>query len=302
MSGNKTRPLDEISNGLIQPRSPSEFDRLWKYSIYGRLFMELAMSRYEWKNLPPTVDERYIERVLIESGLGAFCQPPGIGVTMFLRASNVDITNSYGNPTSLNLMGENAIVQFVAKASECAPCWSNWTRSPDVDIISYYASRLQEFDRTIDINHKALRMPFVISVNQDTRNAAIEAFKMINEGLPGLVVYDDGLGENIAQKIGVFNTSAKGEDVLQVQEARTRVWNEGLTMLGIKSANTQKKERLITDEVNSVEEQLQVIRSSGLKERQRAAERCNELFGTNISVSFAGERGVEDDRAHDFVA
>lgn len=298
----KLRPLESAAMGIIQPSSPHEFDATWKYSIYGRILMELTMSRYRWNNLPDTVEERYIERVLIESGLGAFVQPPNIGVTMFLRASNVNITNSYGNPTELHLMGDNAIIQFKAKASECAPCWSNWTRTPDVDIIAYYASRLQEFDRTIDINHKALRMPFIVSVDQDTRNAAIEAFKAVLNGSPALINYDSGMGDTIAQKISVFNTGAKGEDVLQVQEARTRIWNECMTMLGVKSANTQKKERLITDEVNSVEEQLEVIRSSGLKSRQQAAERCNELFGTNISVQFAGERSGPDDGAHDFVA
>ena len=65
--------------------------------------------------------------------------------------------------------------------------------------------------------------------------------------------------------------------------------NEALTFLGINNANTDKKERLITDEVKANDEQLYVARQVMLNARKQACEEINKMFGLNIDVEFRGE-------------
>ena len=65
--------------------------------------------------------------------------------------------------------------------------------------------------------------------------------------------------------------------------------NEALTFLGINNANTDKKERLITDEVKANDEQLFVARQVMLNARKMACKEINEMFGLNIDVEFRGE-------------
>ena len=65
--------------------------------------------------------------------------------------------------------------------------------------------------------------------------------------------------------------------------------NEALTFLGINNANTDKKERLITDEVRANDEQLYIARQIMLNARKQACDEINKMFGLNIDVEFRGE-------------
>ena len=66
-----------------------------------------------------------------------------------------------------------------------------------------------------------------------------------------------------------------------------------MTFLGINNANTEKRERLITDEVEANNEHIDLSAECMLKARQRAAEQINELFGTNITVKLRREVSEE---------
>ena len=67
------------------------------------------------------------------------------------------------------------------------------------------------------------------------------------------------------------------------------LWNEALTFLGIKNANTDKRERLITAEVDANDQNIQSNLQIMLTARERAAEKINKLFGLNIKVTIRGE-------------
>lgn len=66
-------------------------------------------------------------------------------------------------------------------------------------------------------------------------------------------------------------------------------WNECLTYLGIANVSVEKKERLITDEVTRTQGGVMLNRQIRLQQRELAAERINEMFGTNIKVTFNDE-------------
>ena len=53
---------------------------------------------------------------------------------------------------------------------------------------------------------------------------------------------------------------------------------------GINNANTDKRERLITDEVNANNQLVQLCGDTGLLCRKQACEKFNKLYGTNIDV------------------
>ena len=70
----------------------------------------------------------------------------------------------------------------------------------------------------------------------------------------------------------------------QLQVQKMNIWNECLTYLGINNANTDKKERLISNEVDANDQLVEACGDIMLKARKEACERINKLFGTNISV------------------
>ena len=70
---------------------------------------------------------------------------------------------------------------------------------------------------------------------------------------------------------------------------KTRIFNEALTLLGINNANTDKKERLITDEVESNDDLINYYFNCWYKTRKMACDEINEKFGLNISIEIDNE-------------
>ena len=70
--------------------------------------------------------------------------------------------------------------------------------------------------------------------------------------------------------------------------------NKAMTYLGLNNANVDKKERLITSEVDANNEQIGAILDMYYECRKEFCELCNEKFGTNISV----EKREVDEQVH----
>ena len=66
---------------------------------------------------------------------------------------------------------------------------------------------------------------------------------------------------------------------------KMNLWNEALTFLGISNANTEKRERLITDEVKANEQLVEMSANTMLLKRKEAATMINKLFpALNVTV------------------
>lgn len=59
-----------------------------------------------------------------------------------------------------------------------------------------------------------------------------------------------------------------------------------LTAIGIPNANTDKRERLITDEVNSNNIETMTLCDQWLENLQHGCKKVNKMFGLNVSVRF----------------
>ena len=79
-------------------------------------------------------------------------------------------------------------------------------------------------------------------------------------------------------------TDEKNNDKLN--ELKREIWSEALTFLGINNVNVNKKERLITNEVENNQGSIVSSRFSRLEQRRQAVKRINKMFGLNIEVNF----------------
>ena len=72
----------------------------------------------------------------------------------------------------------------------------------------------------------------------------------------------------------------------QVQIVKHQIWNEALTFLGIENTNSDKKERMVSDEVLNNMGDVEAQRFTRLNARKQFCKEVNELFGLNIDVDF----------------
>jgi hypothetical protein len=79
---------------------------------------------------------------------------------------------------------------------------------------------------------------------------------------------------------------------------RGRVWNEAITLLGIDSANQDKKERMVVAEVGANDSQTDSFRFVSLNARRQACEMINEVFDLEVTVDFMTK--IEEEEAAEF--
>lgn len=269
---------------------PKDITQLTFIDIYTRLML-LAQSVYEWKGLPHGMDEKYIERFLFHDGRCMFFKDFEKG-WMVARCTDGGLLNYYDEPTRLIPVAAN-YCPMTTKAYEvgedCVYIQNNDYAIPTRRSIMLYAARLAEMQRTIDINIHAMKTPIIVKCNPNQRLSLENAMKQYSDNSVKIVV--DRTLE--VEEIKVLNTAAPIVfDKLALE--KSRFWNEVMTFLGVNNANQDKRERLVDDEVQANNEQIQLSAELALKARKTAAKAMSELTGTNITVSRRTLRTAEN--------
>lgn len=247
---------------------------------YFNRLTELAISMFEWQNLPPTVDPRYIELHLFQNGSMVYFNDDVIGNLCLdcLPNGNFDV---YGNPVLRRAYSSYNNYQRELNEDNSVVIWNNYLRTNSITDIKMYSRRLYLLDRIIDVNANAQKTPVLIQGTEKQRLTLLNLYKEFDGNSP-FIFGDKNLDLNALKSL---NTGAPYV-ADKIYQLKTQIWNEALTYLGISNINIQKKERLITDEVTRTQGGTIASRYSRLQARREAVEKINAMFGTNISVDY----------------
>ena len=276
--------MEKILKGTNELMSYKGFSRQLNdrtLTDYFYRLMLISRSLFKWENLPNGLDEKWIERYLFTEGSCIFFKDPNLGYVV--TKWNCDGTyNMYDEPTNVVPIAVNYIYEGeqLSNNENCVIIRNNDDMLPTSPTIQNYAYKLTNVDRTIDTNIMAMKIPTIIKCSDKQKLSLKQTINQRNDNEP-VIFGDKGLDttEINALKIDapiVF-------DKLQIQ--KHAIWNECMTFLGINNANMDKRERLVDDEVQASNEQVQACEDVMLKARQRAVEQINEIFDTNIRVS-----------------
>ncbi|MEE1020077.1 MAG: hypothetical protein U0L93_01500 [Bacteroidales bacterium] len=249
------------------------------YNHYWQRIMEMAVTRFEWINLPSTVDERYLELALITDGHALFFYDDVLGY-LALRSANGGKLNVYDVPDYRTVVANNGY-RYTGTEKDSVIIYNNFLRTSSAIDIQLYAERLANLDRTIDVNVNSQKTPVLISCNQQ-QQLTMKNLYMKYEGNSPYIFGDNSISPDV---IKVLKTdSPYVSDKLYV--LKEQIWNEVCGYLGIANISYQKKERMIRDEVQRGMGATIQSRYSGLIVRQQACRQINELFGLEIDVRF----------------
>jgi hypothetical protein len=257
---------------------------------YLQRFKKIALSMFEWQNLPSGMDARFLERCLYYDGRASMLYSLKQGGYINLRASTSGNLNIYGLPTKINcysynmqsmrtvFYGENNANQ--RKEEGCVLVLNDWESVPTATTMELFALRLYDAQRSCDVNIRNQKFPLLIVTDENQRLTMVNMYKEIDGNKP-VIFGDDKL--NDISKIKALKTDVPFI-ADKIQDYKKQIWNEALTYLGINNLADEKKERLISDETSSNNEVINMNLQSYLAPRQEAAKLFNEKYGENVSV------------------
>lgn len=252
--------------------------------IYWReqLIMRI-MAIFNYKNLPVSLPKKEIEFRLITRG---FCGVNKVGgelkavfCSLFGVTDYEDIFKAYTWTTPLHSgickIGVDGIL-----------IEANQTRTPLIRLVFRYAVLLAHADLSLQAILINSRATGIFSAKDDKQAESIKTwYDTLSNGNLCAIVNDELLSTVIGQE-GLRNIATNYPDAKNISdfyEIHRNILKDFYNDLGVKFS-TEKKERLITAEVESAEESLLLNIDDMLNTRKEGVANINKLFGTNIEV------------------
>lgn len=269
---------------------------------YMQQLKEICCNMYVWDGLPKEIDRRFLELTLYEKSLAIFFfdseeirvrADSNSPMMMFNGDTNKYFAvqgapsgeiNMYHNPTYFYAYGPGGFSRRLS-IDECVPIWGNFLREPILNSIEIYAQRLADIDRIMEVNLNAQRTPIVMVAPEEMRLTIQTFYDQMSDNQPVIYVPQTTwatLGKDTVQ--AVETNAPYIVDKLLIDKAK--IWGEIMTFLGIDNANQEKRERLVANEVEANNGQVEISRLRGLDARRYACEQINERYGLNVSVNF----------------
>lgn len=240
----------------------------------------IACSLFTWEGLDEVAGfgaSRFLEMSLYENGRACFVKDKDLGY-LALKVNPSDKLNVYNLPEKVLAwsIGYNKNYKF----DDVVYIMNNLLELPTSNTINLFAYRLYETERTIDTNLIAQKTPVLIEGDTKTILTLKNTYMSFAGNTPFIFGNKD---YNINQKLNALKTDAPYLiDKLELH--KHEIWNEALTFLGIDNANTDKKERLITDEVESNNELINYYLNCFYKTRKQACDMINKKYGLDIKI------------------
>ena len=225
------------------------------FAFFARQLFKRALSVFEW-TIPEEWALNYFLYTLYGWGYiavtytdkyGLICQQCTLsGYDIYYQPTEVIIAN----PNLPGVSLQRTIGQDVA-IIRLQPDYSSIC-----DVVAYYAEKLALLSQGIDNNTLLANLGYVFKAGNKAESETIKkAFDKLASGDP-IVVIDKST--NIQPEL--FDRDVGRSYVVPKMLADFRtVNNEFNTVVGIANANTQKKERLITDEVNANNQETRAL-------------------------------------------
>lgn len=253
--------------------------------FFQRYLLKKALSVFKW-TLPEWWDENYFLYVLycrgyaaiFDSGkFGVIPQECGLqGYNVFYRPTNVIIANPLLDIKNREI-GKDAVLMQL---------------QPDymgvLDLCGHYAEKMALASSAINQNLWNTKISIVFFAGNDAEQQSIKkAYDRMSDGDPMVVVHKNLRDENGNLKYEVFNRDVKSSYVISdlISDLR-KIEAEFDTRIGVPNANTDKRERLITDEVNANNVETHILCDMWMDSIQDGIRKVKDKFGLDIKCEW----------------
>lgn len=271
-------------------------------AYYRNWALKKIFGAFEFSGIPDTWDYDYfLTRLFIDGHIAVTDTEIGViplrcgitGVNVFEHPTTAIFANPVLGNFQRDLFGDDP-------KTSCALIKLQYDYTGVMPIVYKYAALLSECDISINVNLRNSKVAFIGFVDSKQQSATMEKlFTEIESGKPAVYVKKaDALSQNDIYYNHVKETYIAND----VQLLKQSIINDFLTEVGLNNANTDKRERLIVDEVNANDEEIRANVQHWLDTMDEGIRRANSLFGLNLNVTlrkFSGEGGADAGKTQD---
>lgn len=297
---NRGRSNSTRRNGEARPQrtplgaSNSVQDLQQTMFIYRTHLEGLIMSRIQWEGLPDTVDERFLERILMTRGQAVFFKSK-LGHLMATMVEIVGPGDVYDNPVTFNAIGNNGFFEQVRYQEmdklgkptgrvrgEGFVLFDTLSRYNRYPLVQFYADKLTQTDIKMDKNMKQQQYMTILVGPQAAAGDLQRVSRALEMSEDGIVVSPQFAASNPVQSL---STNVKFMNA-EFNAAKLAILNEFNSQFGINHIQYQKKSHLTEGEVDVSVDAIARIREDFMVPRQKLADSINKAYGLNVTVKW----------------
>lgn len=249
------------------------------YHLLFAQYKNVAVSIFKWEGLPDNMRSERIEKQLFEKGHTLFFEDNELGFLTLPTAKQG--LNVYGEPVTFIPYGVNYHGQIRSR-DNAVLIKNNELQLSDAPILDYYVKQIVDIELTVAVNRDRIKTPYILEGDEKTLQSMKQFYRQINANEPVLYTQKNFSKEALA--VHPTPTEYIGDKMaMQEHEYKNKIYE----FLGLNNANTDKKERLVVDEVNANNEQVVASLNARLRQRQEAVEKINGMYNLNITVDIA---------------
>lgn len=253
------------------------------YTHYFNRLAELAISMFEWRGLPDSIDPIFLELTLFNDGMAVFFKDDVMDKYLALQTMIGGNLSVYRIPKIRTAYAANGY-NMKLDESNSVIIFNNMLHTNCLSDIELFAYKLYEFDRTMVVNIKAQKTPVMITCDENQRLTMKNLYAQYDGNEPFIF---GGKDIDLKKVQAIITGAPYVAD--KVYETKTQIWNEAMTYLGISNVSMIKKERMVTDEVSRNMGSTVASRYTRLEMRKQACKQINKMFGLNIDVEYRAD-------------
>lgn len=261
------------------------------FTFFKKYLLEKVMSVFEFE-LPEMWDRNYFLYSLFLNGYLAIVNTDKFGVICQhcgLRGYNI-----YYNPTHAIIV--NPLLTGILEpkiGTQCSLIRLQPNYSGVSDIVNYYADNMAMTAETCEMNIMNSKLSFLFAVRGKSQAESMK--KILDQVMRGElgVFYDEKLkmgNDNIP--LDFFNNDLKKNFIAPELQDTLRRWEEMFcNEVGIPNIRSDKKERMIVDEVNSNNIECFTKAELWLETLKEGVEQTNKMFNLDLGVKLRHNEG-----------
>lgn len=277
-----------LYNSQVSPSTVHASNTALSWFFY-RYLMQKIFSVYDFQ-LPEEWDRDYFLYTIFTIGFGGVLSTDKYG-TIFQHGS-LSGYNIYYRPTMFLVSNPALKKQYRLQIGEQTELIK---LTPDYmgafDIVQLYGDMMAVTLESFGVNAINAKFSYVFMAENKTMAESMKKlYDQVASGQPAAFADRKLFDQEGNPRWMLFLNNLKqnyiGADLL---ETLTEIENKFNTLIGIKNANNEKKERMIVDEVNANNQDTRALCSVWLDCLQESFEKVNDMFDLDLSVKLREE-------------